>query len=148
MHRNGEGVPQDHAKAIKYYTLAADQGVANAQCNLGCIYADGRGVKQNHAMAVEHFRNAAHQGHAAAQYNLGSMYANGEGVKQNDAKAVEFFCKAAHQGDAVRSSTLESCTASVGACFEVTRRPCGCGVWGRCKETKERSSTSNNGRES
>ena len=35
MYDSGKGVPQDHSKAVKYYTLAADQGFAQAQCSLG-----------------------------------------------------------------------------------------------------------------
>jgi len=31
----GEGVPQDYAEAVKWYRLAAEQGYAAAQFNLG-----------------------------------------------------------------------------------------------------------------
>ena len=32
---NGRGVPQDDVQAVKWYRLAADQGNASAQYNLG-----------------------------------------------------------------------------------------------------------------
>ena len=35
MYDNGEGVPQDYAEAVKWYRLAAEQGDARAQYNLG-----------------------------------------------------------------------------------------------------------------
>ena len=33
--RKGQGVPQDYAEAVKWYRLAAEQGNADAQYNLG-----------------------------------------------------------------------------------------------------------------
>ena len=38
MYDNGEGVPQDYKEAVKWYRLAAEQGNANAQTNLGNMY--------------------------------------------------------------------------------------------------------------
>ena len=38
-----EGVPQNYAEALKWYRLAADQGDADAQYNLGVMYANGQG---------------------------------------------------------------------------------------------------------
>ena len=59
---------------------AADQGNADAQFNLGVMYAEGRGVPRDDAEAARWYRCAADQGEAAAQFNLGLMYAKGEGV--------------------------------------------------------------------
>jgi len=44
MYYNGEGVPQDYAVAMKWYRLAAEQGHAKAQYNLGVMYYNGEGV--------------------------------------------------------------------------------------------------------
>ena len=41
MYRNGEGVPQDYKEAVKWYRLAAEQGDAIAQTNLGIMYEYG-----------------------------------------------------------------------------------------------------------
>ena len=38
-----EGVLQDDQAAFKWWTLAAEQGDASAQFNLGLMYATGRG---------------------------------------------------------------------------------------------------------
>jgi hypothetical protein len=37
MYQNGRGVPQDYKTAAKWYRLAAEQGLANAQSNLGLL---------------------------------------------------------------------------------------------------------------
>ena len=42
MYANGRGVEQDDAEAVKWYRLAAEQGGAAAQFNLGWMYANGR----------------------------------------------------------------------------------------------------------
>ena len=36
---NGEGVPKNDAEAVTWYRKAAEQGYANAQFNLGYMYA-------------------------------------------------------------------------------------------------------------
>ena len=38
MYANGMGVPQDYEEAVRLYRLAADQGDAEAQSNLGWMY--------------------------------------------------------------------------------------------------------------
>ena len=48
----GKGVEQDYAEAVKWYRLAAEQGTADAQNNLGYAYYYGNGVEQDYAEAV------------------------------------------------------------------------------------------------
>ena len=57
-------MPQDYAEAVKGYRLAAEQGHARAQNNLGVMYEFGDGVPQNYAEAVKWFHLAAEQGNA------------------------------------------------------------------------------------
>ncbi len=76
-------VEQDDAEAVKWFRKAAQQGLADAQFQLGAMYDKGRGVKQDAAEAVEWFRKAAEQGFADAQLGLGAMYERGRGVKQD-----------------------------------------------------------------
>ena len=47
--------------------LAAEQGEASAQFNLGYMYATGRGVAEDNTEAVRWYRLAAEQGHAGAR---------------------------------------------------------------------------------
>ena len=79
-------------------TAMADQGLAQAQLNLGAMYAKGQGVPQDYAAAAGWYRKAADQGDAMAQNNLGAVYANGQGVAQDYAAAVSWYRKAADQG--------------------------------------------------
>ena len=51
MYANGEGVPRDDAEAVQWYRLAAEQGIASAQFNLGVMYANGEGVPQDYVSA-------------------------------------------------------------------------------------------------
>jgi TPR repeat protein len=117
MYQNGEGVPQDYETAIKWFTLAAEQGIANAQFNLGQIYRKGEGVPQDYETAIKWFTLAAgqstdfttvlqewgpstssefeEQGSVNAQNALGEMYRNGEGVSQDYETAIKWYFSAA-----------------------------------------------------
>ena len=99
MYAVGQRVLQDDAEAVKWYRLAADQGNAPAQSDLGFMYANGRGVPQDGTEAVKWYRLAANQGNALAQYNLGFMYANGRGVPQDYLLAHMWFDLAAARGN-------------------------------------------------
>ena len=94
----GDGVPQDHKEAVKWYRKAAEQGLSNAQLCLGLQYAEGRGVPLNYKEAVKWYRKAAEQGYARAQSILGARYALGKGVPQDYKEAVKWHRKAAEQG--------------------------------------------------
>ena len=88
----------DFQTALKEWNPLADQGDADAQHNLGVMYANGRGVVEDDAEAARWYRLAADQGLADAQHNLGWMYADGEGVPEDDAEAVRWYRLAADQG--------------------------------------------------
>ena len=62
------------------YRLAAQQGNASAQFDLGLLYDNGEGVAQDYTLAAKWYRKAAEQGLPRAQFNLGSLYAGGQGV--------------------------------------------------------------------
>ena len=66
MYKNGKGVKQDNAEAVKWYHKAAEQGYAKAQFNLGVMYYNGEGVKRNPSKAKEWFRKACDNGHQNA----------------------------------------------------------------------------------
>ena len=71
---------RDYATAIRGFLVHAEQGTAEAQLNLGLMYALGQGVLKDDAEAVKWFRPVAERGNAQGQLNLGAMYARGEGV--------------------------------------------------------------------
>ena len=74
IYREGKGVPQDDAKAAKWYRKAAAQGHTDAQAILDLIHKEGKGVPQDDAKTAKLYRKAAEQGNAIAQFNLGEMY--------------------------------------------------------------------------
>lgn len=51
MYNNGTGVTQNDTEAAKWFRLAADQGYAKAQNNLGTLFARGQGVPRDYVQA-------------------------------------------------------------------------------------------------
>ncbi len=96
----------DYADALRILRPLASRGDANAQSNLGFMYATGQGVTRDHAEAAKWYRLAAEQGRANAQYNLGRMYARGEGVPRDEAEAAKRWRAAADQLHAAAQSNL------------------------------------------
>jgi hypothetical protein len=66
MYDQGRGVPQNDAEAVNWWRKAAEQGLANAQHNIGISYAQGQGVPQNYVNAYMWFNLAAAQGDQGA----------------------------------------------------------------------------------
>lgn len=97
------------AEAVRWYTLAADRGFADAQNNLGVCYENGNGVAKSYAEAVKWYKLAAEQGDSDAQVNLGLCYENGNGVKQSYEEAVKWYQLAAEQGNAYGQGNLGLC---------------------------------------
>lgn len=77
----------------------AEQGISEAQYNLGQMYRRGEGVAKNDKQAVYWYQKAAEQGMAAAQNKLGAMYFKGEGVQRDLSKAKQYFQLACNGGD-------------------------------------------------
>jgi TPR repeat protein len=69
LYDNGTGVAQDDTEAAKWFRLAADQGYAKAQNNLGALYARGQGVSRDYIQAYMWFALSAAQGNPPAAKN-------------------------------------------------------------------------------
>lgn len=104
--QSDRGVPD--TESVATYQLAAENGDAEAQFNLGRMYDEGHGVPRNPYEAVKWYRLAADQGHALGEANLGVMYMSGEGVPKDLAEAVRWFRLAAEQGDSTGQCNLGS----------------------------------------
>ena len=110
MYAEGEGVPENHMQAVKWYRKAAEQGDAGAQLFLGRMYDEGgggrfeiterrfKGVPKDNAEAVKWHRKAAEQGDAAAQWGLGLAYRYGDGVPEDPAEAYAWMAVATANG--------------------------------------------------
>ena len=69
MYDNGEGVPESDKTAVKWYTIAAEQGDAMAQNNLGVMYANGDGVLTDSKRAYMWYNLGAYNGYETAGEN-------------------------------------------------------------------------------
>ena len=66
---NGFGVPQDYKSAVKWWTSAAEQGLAEAQFNLGVMYDNGQGVLQDNVHVHMWYNISAYNGDIKASEN-------------------------------------------------------------------------------
>jgi multidrug efflux pump subunit AcrA (membrane-fusion protein) len=95
--RGGEYVSFDRANyqtALKVWLEGAMGGSAEAQNNVGEIYAKGLGTAPDYGMAFQWFKKAADQGYGRAKINLGFLYEQGLGVAQDQAAALNLYREA------------------------------------------------------
>lgn len=113
MYQTGSaGFPQDDRQAAEWYRRASDRNFADAQTNLGHMYALGHGVEQSQIEATRLFRRAAEQGNAVAQHSLGVIYATGSFGKQKDPiLAYVLVSHAANMGNKLSLSDLPTIEA-------------------------------------
>ena len=95
-------------EAARLFRLAAGQGNALGQANLGFFYAQGQGgLTQDDREAARLYRLAADQGNALGQANLGFFYDQGRGgLTQDDREAARLYRLAADQGNATAQANL------------------------------------------
>ncbi len=103
------GPPEDDARRA-LLVRAAELGSADAQRDLGSLYATGDdGFPKDEALGRLWYGRAAAQGHADAQYNYGSMLLYGEGGPPDPEEAKALIRKAAAQGDPCALHFAENC---------------------------------------
>jgi len=68
-------VNRNDVEAFVWQKKAADQGLAEAQMCMGCLYSDGIGVTRNLSEAFLWYKKAADQGCVQVQNQLGMMFA-------------------------------------------------------------------------
>ena len=85
----------DIEEAIRWYRLAAEQGLLGAQNTLGRLYSSNH----NYEEAVYWYRLAAKQGDIYAQMHLGYCYEEGLGVPKNIQEAINLTKLVAEQGN-------------------------------------------------
>eukprot|EP01089_Gocevia_fonbrunei_P000753 TRINITY_DN10739_c0_g1_i1.p1 TRINITY_DN10739_c0_g1~~TRINITY_DN10739_c0_g1_i1.p1 ORF type:complete len:419 (-),score=60.92 TRINITY_DN10739_c0_g1_i1:293-1549(-) len=104
-----KGSKPNYKKAAEWFDKAAQQGLDNAQFNLGHCYKHGQGVELNPAKAFYWYTRAATQGHANAQLSVGVCYFKGEGVITNYDLATYWYKKSADKGNKLAQFNLGSC---------------------------------------
>lgn len=85
-------------KALPYYRLAAAQGLAVAQCNLGYMHLTGQATPRDLPQAVHWLGLCAQQGHFMGQFALGQLYLNGMGLPKDARRAEQWWLLSAAQG--------------------------------------------------
>lgn len=78
----------DFQRALAEWKPLAERGNAEAQFNLGRLYANGDGVPRNYSIAFRWFEAAGRQGHKRAQDAVARMYQYGDGVPRNAQKSA------------------------------------------------------------
>ena len=122
MYGNGQGVPQDKKKAVKWllksaeqknvgaqslirasyqkwHKQAAEQGDSYAQRFLGTSFYLGLGVTRDYAEAAKWYKKAAEQGDSGAQNILGAMYERGKGIPKDYIEAYKWFSISGESGN-------------------------------------------------
>ncbi len=82
---------KDYARAYREWKASADAGQAEAEFDLGVLYAQGLGVRRDLTEAANWYRKSAGQGNAEAQFALGQMYSRGWGVPRDQADAIRWL---------------------------------------------------------
>jgi TPR repeat protein len=106
VHDEGQLGETNPHEAVRWYTLAAEQGHAAAQCNLGLCHYEGRGTLRSHEQAALWFERAAAQGFAKAQNNLAVMHMLGQVPQADPERARALLAQAAAGGDPKAISLL------------------------------------------
>ena len=96
-----------HERAVRWWTLAAEQGDLESLFNLGQAYRLGMGTVKDEVKAFELFLKAALAGVAAAQSRIGLAYATGEGAALDPIEACKWIELAAMRGDKAAAANRE-----------------------------------------
>ncbi len=104
----GEGIPgrastalgiPDKAKAVRYYTMAADAGNLSAALELSDLYADPQsGLPDDPEEQVRLTRIVSSTGHPPAIARMGTFYETGRGVDYDPAVAAGLYVRAMESG--------------------------------------------------
>ena len=106
------------AAANYWLRKIAEQGLAEAQNNLGnCLYK-GSSCTVDKVEAVKWLKKAAEQGHAEAQNNLAYCLVKGIGCAENKTEAFQWYKKAAEHGYAIAQYNLAYCLVKGIGCAE------------------------------
>ncbi len=101
------GSPSDPAEARTMLQKAADANSAEAQFQLGVMYAEGTGGPKDDVAARVLFEKAAAQGHAQALDWAGNFAENGRGGPKNADAAKAYYQQAAALGNEDAKAALE-----------------------------------------
>ena len=93
----GWNVEQDLDRALRYLTVASNNGDAISQFTLGFMYLIGRGTERNMDEALRLFLLAAEQGIPEAMYNVANILLTKDREKNKD-EAYSWLRRSANAG--------------------------------------------------
>ena len=96
----------NYSQAIVYFKQAAEQGDAEAQFEVGRMYAEGIGRKKDCYEAVKWYQMAVKQNNANAKAWLSDLYIIGCGVELDYDKALKLIRESVSQGNAYGMNNL------------------------------------------
>ncbi|EJK48074.1 hypothetical protein THAOC_33160, partial [Thalassiosira oceanica] len=86
-YHGGDGVQQDNARAVEFWTKAAMRGHAGSRYNLGWL----EGNKGNHNRAVRHYLISAKMGERDSVENMKRSFMGGFATKEQYAEALKGY---------------------------------------------------------
>lgn len=96
---NESGMAQNLELSVKYFQLAADNGILAAINKMGELYLFGEVIPANLTKAISCFTAASERGYGKASYWLGRLHTDGIGQLEKDTqKAMNYYRKAIEQG--------------------------------------------------
>ncbi len=109
------GIEMDKKKAVEWYTIASENGYAEAQYDLATyyynrsymgnlfagtgLYDDDKPDEKDYENALFWYKKASEQGHSYSQWMIGKMYYNAIGVDEDKGEAILWYKKAAKLGN-------------------------------------------------
>jgi len=138
----------DFAEAYCLWRPLAEQGDAEAQFQLGWMYANGQGLRQNPVAAADWWERAAHAGHPDADLAIAQAYQKGRGRSKDTSEAVHWLLVAARNGnDEAQAIARNMAAKGVAPAVAELQRLLRDGGWPVLGEAKEISADSANLRE-
>ena len=98
-YRGEAGQRKDPKGAMKLIRRAAEQGVGEAQRDVGRDFEYGWTVKPNLKSALDWYERAAENGESWAQWRVGMAFVKGEFRRADPIQAVTYFQESADAGD-------------------------------------------------
>lgn len=118
---NGENVPRDYTRALKWWAMSAAQGNSIATANMALCYRNGFGTDPDSLKASGLYLNVIKRGNASAFMTLeqeandgnpfscmvvAECYERGLGVKRNMSEAISLWQKVAEKGSGEAQAKL------------------------------------------
>ena len=108
------GCNKEASLSIRWYSKAAEQGLADAELALSGWYSTGAqgALRQSDTDAYLWSRKAAERGHPKAEYLVGSYFEEGIGVDRNLEEAKYWYAQSAKKGYSRASQKLKELNAN------------------------------------